>query len=80
MTTFTFHYKKHDAYDLFPASVHSESASNRVKSNAVISLKLVLLIERPSDRLAAELVVKLELSSRTSDLNKVPVEELRARN
>jgi hypothetical protein len=45
----------------------------------VISLKLVRLIERHSDELAAELVVKLETSSRTADLNKVPVEELRGR-
>jgi hypothetical protein len=45
----------------------------------VISLKLVRLIERHSDELATELVAKLEKSSRTSDLHKVPVEELRGR-
>jgi len=45
----------------------------------MISLKLVRLIEGHSDELAAELVVKLETSSRTADLHKVPVEELRRR-
>ena len=45
----------------------------------MISLRLVRLIERHSDELAAELVAKLETSSRTSDLHKVPVEELRRR-
>ena len=66
----------------FSLRLLSESASNRVKSNVVISLKLVPLgsLNVLPHRLAAELVVKLESSSRTSDLNKVPVEELRARN
>ena len=45
----------------------------------MISLRLVQLIERHSDELAAELVAKLENSTRTSDLHKVPVEELRQR-
>jgi hypothetical protein len=49
------------------------------EENVVISLKLVRLIERHSDELAAELVVKLETSSRTADLHRVPVEELRGR-
>ena len=35
------------------------------------------MIERHSDELAAELIAKLETSSRTTDLRKVPVEELR---
>jgi hypothetical protein len=35
------------------------------------------VIERHSDELAAELMAKLETSSRTTDLRKVPVEELR---
>ena len=46
----------------------------------MVSLKLVRLIECHSDELATELVAKLEGSSRTSDLHKVPVEELRGRN
>ena len=45
----------------------------------MISLKLVRLVECHSDELATELVAKLERSSRTSDLHKVPVEELRGR-
>lgn len=45
----------------------------------MIALRLVRLIEHHSDELAAELVVKLETSSRTADLRKVPVEELRRR-
>ena len=45
----------------------------------MISLKLVRLIECHSDELATELVAKLERSSRTSDLHKVPAEELRRR-
>jgi hypothetical protein len=45
----------------------------------MISLRLVRLIEHHSDELAAELVAKLETSSRTADLHKVPVEELRDR-
>jgi hypothetical protein len=43
----------------------------------MIALRLVRLIERHSDHLAAELVAKLDTSSRTADLRKVPVEELR---
>jgi hypothetical protein len=45
----------------------------------MISLRLVQLIERHSDELATELVSKLGNSSRTSDLHKVPIEELRRR-
>ena len=45
----------------------------------MISLRLVQLIERHSDELATELVAKLENSSRTSELHKVPAEELRRR-
>jgi hypothetical protein len=43
----------------------------------MISLGLVHVIERHSDELAAELIAKLETSARTTDLRKVPVEELR---
>ncbi len=43
----------------------------------MIALGLVRVIERHSDELAAELIAKLETSSRTADLGKVPVEELR---
>ena len=43
----------------------------------MIALRLVRLIERHSDELAAELTAKLETSSRTTELRKVPVEELR---
>ena len=43
----------------------------------MIALGLVRVIERHSDELATELTAKLETSSRTSDLRKVPVEELR---
>jgi hypothetical protein len=45
----------------------------------MIALRLVRLIEHHSDALAGELVVKLETSSRTADLRKVPIEELRQR-
>lgn len=45
----------------------------------MIALRLVRLIEHHSDALAGELVVKLETSSRTTDLRKVPIEELRQR-
>ena len=43
----------------------------------MIALRLVRLIEHHSDELAAELTAKLETSSRTADLRKVPVDELR---
>jgi len=43
----------------------------------MIALGLVRMIERHSDELAAELIAKLETSSRTTDLRKVPIEELR---
>jgi hypothetical protein len=43
----------------------------------MIALGLVRLIERHSDELAAELIAKLETSSRTAELRKVPIEELR---
>jgi hypothetical protein len=49
------------------------------EEGGVISLKLVRLIECHSEELAAELVAKLETSSRTADLRRVPVEELRGR-
>jgi hypothetical protein len=39
----------------------------------------ILLIEHHSDELAAELVIKLGTSSRTADLRKVPIDELRRR-
>jgi hypothetical protein len=42
----------------------------------MIALRLVRLIERHSDELTAELVAKLETSSRTAELSKVPAEEL----
>lgn len=45
----------------------------------MISLRFVRLIELHSDELSAQLVAKLESSSCTSDLQKVPVEELRPR-
>src|SRR6202161_2036851 len=45
----------------------------------MIALRLVRLIEHHSDALAGELVVKLETSSRTADLRKVPIDELRQR-
>ncbi len=38
----------------------------------MIALRLVRLIERHSDELAAELTAKLETSSRTTELRKVP--------
>jgi hypothetical protein len=43
----------------------------------MIALGLVHVIERHSDEVAAELIAKPETSSRTSDLRKLPVEELR---
>ena len=43
----------------------------------MIALTLVRLIERHSSELAAESVTKLRISPRTTDLRKVPVEELR---
>jgi hypothetical protein len=46
------------------------------KEGGMIALRLVRLIERHSDELAAELTAKLETSSRTAELRKVPVEEL----
>ena len=49
------------------------------QEGGMISLRLVRLIELHSDELTAELVAKLEHSSQTSDLHKVPVEELRRR-
>src|SRR6202050_1347470 len=45
----------------------------------MIALLLVRLIEHHSDELTAELVAKLETSSRTTDLRKVPIDELRRR-
>src|ERR1700693_338975 len=43
----------------------------------MIALGLVRVVEQHSDELAAELIAKLETSSRTTDLRRVPVEELR---
>jgi hypothetical protein len=43
----------------------------------MIALGLVRVIERHSEELADELIAKLETSSRTTDLRRVPVEELR---
>lgn len=45
----------------------------------MVGLRLVHLIENHSEELVANLVVKIERSSRTKDLKKVPPEELRAR-
>ena len=45
----------------------------------MIALRLARLIEHHSDALAGELVAKLETSSRTADLRKVPIDELRQR-
>jgi hypothetical protein len=45
----------------------------------MISLRLVREIESHSDELATRLIAQLETSSRTSDLRKVPIEELRQR-
>jgi hypothetical protein len=47
------------------------------EGRCMIALGLVHVIERHSDELAAELIAKLETSSRTTDLRKVPIEELR---
>jgi hypothetical protein len=47
------------------------------EERCMIALGLIRVIERHSDELAAELIAKLETSSRTTDLRKVPVEELR---
>jgi hypothetical protein len=68
-----------EANPLLPASVRTEAASSLLKGDGMISLRLVQLIERHSDELVSELVTKLEASSRTSDLHKVPAEELRRR-
>src|SRR3984957_20948916 len=64
----------------FSGVARSESASNQIsnqKERVMIALGLVRVIEQHSDELAAELIAKLETSSRTTDLRKVPVEELR---
>jgi hypothetical protein len=45
----------------------------------VIALRLVKLIENHSDELVDGLLAKFEVSSRTTDLKKVPTEELRGR-
>jgi hypothetical protein len=47
------------------------------EERGMIALGLVRMIERHSDELAADLIATLETSSRTTDLRKVPVEELR---
>jgi hypothetical protein len=45
----------------------------------MVALRLVRLIENHSEELTETLIAKLEHSSRTADLRKVPAEELRAR-
>ena len=45
----------------------------------MIALRLVKLIEDHSDELVDGLLAKFEVSSRTSDMGKVPTEELRGR-
>jgi hypothetical protein len=47
------------------------------EERCMIALGLVRVIERHSGELAAELIAKLETSSRTTDLRKVPIDELR---
>ena len=46
----------------------------------MIAVRLVRLIERHSDELTDALLLKFQTSSRTSDLRKVPVQELRNRS
>ena len=45
----------------------------------MIALRSVRLIERHSEELASELIAKFRTSSRTADLRRVPIEELRRR-
>jgi hypothetical protein len=45
----------------------------------MIALRLVRLIEHYCDELVAELIIKIETSSRTADLHKVLIDELRRR-
>lgn len=45
----------------------------------MIALRLVRLIEHHSDELAMELIAKIQTSSRTVDMRKVPTDELRLR-
>ena len=45
----------------------------------MIALRLVHLIESHSEQLAESLVRKVERSSRTTDLKKVPAKEIRER-
>lgn len=45
----------------------------------MMALRLVRLIEGHSEKLASELIAKLHTSSRTADLRRVPIEELRRR-
>lgn len=45
----------------------------------MIALRLVYLIENHSDELVKDLLAKIEHSSRTRDMRKVPIEELRSR-
>src|SRR4029077_14842548 len=56
-----------------------EQKPHRSKEGGMISLRLVQLIEGHSDELVTVLVAKRESSLRTSDLHKVPAEELRGR-
>ena len=73
----TFHYKISGVAE---ALACVDSLRIRIESNeerVMIALGLVRVIERHSDELAAELIAKLETSTRTTDLRKVPVEELR---
>lgn len=53
-------------------------ASNK-KGDGMIALRLVRLIEHHSDELAMELIAKIQASSRTADMRKVPTDELRLR-
>jgi hypothetical protein len=46
----------------------------------MIAVRLVRLIERHSDELTDELLHKFQTSVRTSDLRKVPLQELRDRS
>ena len=69
----TFHYKI-----FWRNSLRVRIESNiESKERVMIALGLVRVIEQHSDELAAELIAKMETSSRTTDLRKVPVEELR---
>jgi len=78
-TRITFHYKTFRKPTAFACVCSPRTRIESSKEDGMISIRLVQLIERHSDELATELVAKLETSSRTSDLHKVPVGELRRR-